>query len=332
MERAPFLTDVADGPENGQAWWVEASDGVRIRVGAWPVANAKGTVLLLPGRTEYVEKYGRAARDLAARGYTTMCVDWRGQGLADRLVDDAMAGHVLHFTDYQIDFAAMTDAAEQLGMPRPWYMLAHSMGGCIGLRALFDGTPVEAAVFSGPMWGIQMANALRPVAWSLSWGSRHVGMDHIYAPGTASGSYVLTEPFETNRLTSDQNMYQYMIDQLNSYPELGLGGPSLRWLHEALRETRDLSRMSSPDIPCLTIMGSDEDIVDPARVYARMANWPKGRLEIIAGARHEVLMESVAMRSRIFDMVCAFFDDPEANHTEPATDREPPAAAGGQAL
>ena len=61
---APFHADLAEGPAGGHALWVNTSDGVRIRIGLWP-AGEKGTVLLLPGRTEYIEKYGRAAADLA---------------------------------------------------------------------------------------------------------------------------------------------------------------------------------------------------------------------------------------------------------------------------
>jgi lysophospholipase len=329
MDRAPFLSNIADGPDGGQTWWLHASDGVRIRMGFWPTKAAKGTVLILPGRTEYIEKYGRTARQFAECGYATLSVDWRGQGLADRLLEDTMAGHVMHFSDYQLDFSAVIAAAEKLELPKPWHMLAHSMGGCIGLRALHEGAPIEAAVFSGPMWGIHMADMLRPVAWSLSWGSRHIGMGHMYAPGTAQGSYVLSEPFATNRLTCDEDMYQYMIDQLNAHPELGLGGPSMRWLHEALRETRDLSRMPSPNVPCLTVMGTDEDIVDPARVYLRMANWPNGRLELIAGGRHEVLMESQNMRTRVLKMICAFLNNP-GGETVDFSSRATPAAVGGQ--
>ena len=61
--------------------------GVRIRVGLWHRQGPAGTVLLFPGRTEYVEKYGRTARLLAARGLATLVIDWRGQGIADRLVE-----------------------------------------------------------------------------------------------------------------------------------------------------------------------------------------------------------------------------------------------------
>lgn len=306
-ETAPFFDEMSDGPGGGRAWWAKTADGTRIRLGLWRPEGARGTVFLFPGRTEYIEKYGRAARDLAAHGLATFTIDWRGQGLADRLVDDAMAGHVMHFTDYQHDVRAMLAAAEELDLPRPWHLLGHSMGGCIGLRAAMEGMPVVSCVFSGPMWGIRIADALRPVAWSLSWTSKRLGMGHRYAPGTAGGNYVLTEPFETNKLTRDREMYNYMTRHLNTQPELGLGGPSLHWLHEALMETRALARKPSPDLPCLTIMGSDEDIVDIPRIRQRMAAWSDGRLEVIEGGRHEVMMDDPETRAAVFGMMGDFF-------------------------
>jgi len=305
LSPAPLFSAMADGPGPGRAWWVTAPDGVRLRIGLWhPGEKPAGTVLLFPGRTEYVEKYGRAARDLARHRLATLVIDWRGQGLADRLVDDPMAGHVLRFTDYQQDVAAIVAAARELDLPRPWHLLAHSMGGCIGLRAAMEGLPVTACAFTGPMWGIRMADALRPVAWSLSWSGRQLGLGHVYAPGTDSENYVLTEPFETNKLTRDRDMYDYMIRHLRERPDLGLGGPSLRWLHEALRETRHLARRPSPDLPCLTIVGSQEEIVDVPRIEDRMNRWPGGRLEVIPGGLHEVLMEDAETRARLFDMIC----------------------------
>jgi len=310
MEDAPLFSEVADGPDDGAAFWLRTGDRRRIRVGLWHRAGPRGTVLLFPGRTEYVEKYGRAARHLAERGLATLVVDWRGQGLADRLTGDAMSGHVHHFTDYQQDVAAMMLAAQALDLPRPWHLLAHSMGGCIGLRAVMEGLDIASVAFSGPMWGIQMAPALRPVAWSLAWSVRQFGLGHLYAPSTGAEHYVLAEPFETNKLTNDREMYRYMAHQLESHPELGLGGPSLRWLHEALKETRALARRPSPALPCLTLLGGDDEIVDPARVHERMARWPGGRLEIVAGGRHETLMDTPAMQARLFAMICDFYSGP----------------------
>lgn len=308
MKSAPLRNDLADGPEDGEAWWVTASDGVRLRIGSFNRAAENGTVLLFPGRTEYIEKYGRTARDLADLGMATLVIDWRGQGLADRLLDDTMSGHVHNFTDYQRDVAAMTKAAEALNLPKPYYLLAHSMGGCIGLRAVMEGLPVAAAAFSAPMWGIQMTDILRLVAWSVSWSSRKIGMDHIYAPSTSNNeSYVLVEPFEKNKLTRDRDMYQYMINQTKGCPELGLGGPSLRWLHEALRESRTLSQRPAPDLPCITFAGTAEEIVDLDRIRNRMACWPGSQMEWVEDARHEVLMETPDVRARIKTSLGEFF-------------------------
>jgi lysophospholipase len=319
MDKAPLFADVAEGPGGGAAWWIMARDGVRLRVGLWNRDAPRGTVLIWPGRTEYIEKYGRAATRLAKGGYAAFAIDWRGQGLADRLLDDAMSGHVHRFIDYQDDVAAMMQAAERLALPRPWHLLAHSMGGCIGLRAVMQGLDVARVAFSAPMWGIRMADALRPVAWSLSWGSRQLGISHRYAPGTAPEHYVLTEPFGTNKLTNDAEMWAYMGRHLRALPELGLGGPSLQWLFEALRETRDLARRPSPDLPCLTLLGSDEEIVDVPRVHDRMARWPGGRLELVPGGRHETLMDTEAMQARLFGMLCDFYDGPDRATMGPAS-------------
>jgi len=97
---APLFTDVHPGPDTGLAHWIETSDGKKLRVAHWTVEGAKGTVLLFPGRTEYVEKYGITAAELARRGLAVMAIDWRGQGLADRLLPDPLVGHVETFSDW----------------------------------------------------------------------------------------------------------------------------------------------------------------------------------------------------------------------------------------
>ncbi len=306
MSDAP-LYDIAEGPEGGRGFWLTAADGVRLRVGLWTHPGAQGTVLLLPGRTEYVEKYGRAAADLRARGFATLVIDWRGQGLADRALNDPMSGHVTDFAEYQLDFAEMVGFARAQGLPEPYYLMAHSMGGCIGLRALMQGAPVQAAAFSAPMWGILIAAWMRPMAVALSTASRWFKFDDRYAPGTGAKSYVLSTPFVGNTLTTDAEMWDYMRAQALVHPELGLGGPSLGWLKAALTECHTLSLLPSPAIPALTALGTLEKIVDTAPIHARMAAWQAGRLDLYTGAEHEVLMERLAARTRFFDSTTALF-------------------------
>ena len=306
MRPAPFHAALARAPAGGAAHWIEADDGARLRLAAWP-AGGRGTVLILPGRTEYIEKYGPAAGELAARGFAAAVIDWRGQGLSDRLLEDAETGHVLEFGDYQRDLAAALAAMRGLGLPEPLFLLAHSMGGCIGLRALMSGFPVRAAVFSAPMWGIRIAQALRPVAWALSLGARRLGQGHRYAPGTGPVNYVAMAEFADNVLTTDPEMYAFMRGQIAAEPSLALGGPSLHWLHEALKETAALRRLPSPVLPALTVLGSRERVVDPRPIHARMARWPGGRLDLVPGAEHEVMMEVEPIRTAFYVAAAAWF-------------------------
>ncbi len=312
MEGAPLYDDIAFGPEGGRAFWVRASDGVRLRLAHWPRMRAmetRGTVLLFPGRTEYVEKYGPTAGELAAMGHDTLVIDWRGQGLADRLCRNAMIGQVRDYAEYQLDVAAMLEAAGALGLPRPYYLLSHSMGGCIALRSLHQGIGVNAAVFSAPMWGISISARLRPMAWASSWLASHIGLGCMLAPGTVIETYVSVQDFKDNQLTSDENRYAFLQKQAAAHPELTLGGPSMSWLYASLRETRALRRMNPPKVPVVTFLGTHERIVDPAPVHDLMRRWGKlGRLEMIEGAEHEVLMEPPETRTRVNGALADLFN------------------------
>lgn len=303
---APFFGDLAEGPEGGRAIWLTTDDDVRLRLAVWPKGR-RGTVLMFPGRTEYAEKYGRAAAELAARGYASVALDWRGQGLADRILPDAMIGHVGQFTDYQRDVAAALQAVQDLGLPGPFFLIAHSMGGCILLRAAMQGLSVRAAVFSAPMWGIAMTPATRPFAWALTRLAEATGQGHRLSPGMRRQTYVSFQPFENNTLTTDRDSFQYMQRQVGARPELALGGPSLHWLGAAMAECRTLAAMPSPGLPAMTFLGQRERVVDSAAIRNRMARWPNGRLVMVDGAEHEVIMESAAIRRKFFDESCAFF-------------------------
>jgi len=277
------------------------SDEKRIRIAHWPVDGAKGTVLIFPGRTEYIEKYGAVAGALAARGFASTAIDWRGQGLADRMLDDPLVGHVDAFPDYQKDVATLMRAARELALPRPFFLLAHSMGGCIGLRAVMEGLPVQAAAFTGPMWGIALTPPLRIAATLMSRIMPKVGRGHLLPPGRTTDSYVLTQDFDDNMLTTDRVMYDMMRDQLLAHPELELGGPSFQWLDQALAETKHLASRAAPSLPAVTWLGTNERIVDTARVIARMESWKGGRLEMVQGGEHEVLFQPEEQREAIYD-------------------------------
>ncbi|KAB7613761.1 alpha/beta hydrolase [Amylibacter sp. SFDW26] len=309
MDTAPFHIHVAEGPINVFAYWIHTEDNVRLRVTYWPTDKvSKGSIFIFQGRTENNEKYGRTAEEIHKAGYNTFAIDWRGQGLSDRLTDDRMTGHILKYSDYQKDVAAMIDAASALDLPKPWYLIGHSLGACIGLRSITEGLlPVSACAFTAPLWDINLSLFQRYAAWSLAWTAQFLGKGHLYAPGTRGESYVLNTAFEDNRLTHDPGMYQYYINISKSLVDQQIGGPSMGWLFQTLKETRSLSKMSSPSIPCITFCGAEDSIVAAPAAQNRMARWPNGAFDLVQGAKHDVLYESPNIRESVIAKICDLF-------------------------
>ena len=59
---------------DAQVHWLEAPGGVRLRAANWPRGD-RGCVLLLHGRTEFIEKYLETAAALQARGFALWTLD-----------------------------------------------------------------------------------------------------------------------------------------------------------------------------------------------------------------------------------------------------------------
>jgi len=213
-------------------------------------------------------------------------------------------GHVVSFDEYRQDVAAFRAALAEIDLPEPHYLIAHSMGGAIGLRALHDGLPVSAAAFSGPMWGIQMTPFLKSIAGIVLGLAGPLGFGVSFAPTTGPWSPM---DFNDNPLTNDRDQFDYMSAQIDAHPELALGGPSTSWVHAALTETRSLMDMPAPETPTLTVYGSREGIVEVPAIRARMADWPGGRLHVIEGGLHEVLMDTPTRRQAAIDMMLEHF-------------------------
>lgn len=308
FQAAPFHRLPGEAHSPGQAFFLRAEDGLRLRLGLWRAEAAAGTVLLFPGRTEYLEKYDRIAARLAADGLAVLAIDWRGQGLSDRLLPDRRAGHIPDFALYQTDVVEMVVAADALDLPRPWHLLAHSMGGCIGLAALLNGLPVQTAAFSAPMWGLHHPRVPDAVIAGVTRTARRLGRADLTAMGTGGGgTYLLDAPFRGNALTGDPLQWARLVAQAGSWPDLTLGGATYAWIAAARAECRRLASLPSPDLPTLIGLGGAEAVVSPPAVRSRAAGWPQARLLDLPGARHELMFESEDTAKRFLAGVTALF-------------------------
>src|ERR1700692_4739137 len=99
---------------------IKTPDGVSLRSARFdPPPGRKGTVVLLQGRAEYIEKYFETVRDLRARGFAVATFDWRGQGLSDRGLKDRSRGHVRNFSEYATDLDAIMQQVVLPDCPPP---------------------------------------------------------------------------------------------------------------------------------------------------------------------------------------------------------------------
>ena len=304
MTAAPFHAEVADAPPGAEALWLRAGDGVRLRAVLWR-GGGRGTVLVLPGRTEYIEKYGRVAGRLRALGLTVAAIDWRGQGLSDRHPKYPRVGQVEDFASYQRDVAALLDHPAVAEAPRPLLLLCHSMGGAIGLRALMERPGIAAAVFSAPMWGIAVRPAARALLGPVTGAALLLGFGLRAMPGAGGRG---APEFAANRLTSDEAAFDWAARQVAAHPELALGAPSVDWTRAAFRETARLAPLPSPDRPMLGFLGAEEKVVSRDAITARFAAAPDGLLVPCPGARHEILMERDEIQGRVWARIAEFLD------------------------
>ena len=296
-EGAPLLgTSYAPTPERASAEWFHGAGGVRLRAALFaPSGLARGSVVLSPGRTEAIEKYFETVHELRARGFVVLVHDWRGQGLADRLLPDRLLGHATGDGDFLADYAALLKTFEAR-LPRPWIALGHSMGGCLTLLAMAEGeSRFAGAVLSAPMLGVRTGAVPRPIARVLARVQTSLGQGGRPTPGPAPAP----TPFERNILTHDRIRYERNEALVADHPDLALGSPTWAWLDFAFTATGRLAKgrgVARITVPVTVVAAGDDVLVDNAALEATTRRAPAGRYVEIPGAFHELLQEKDSVR------------------------------------
>jgi lysophospholipase len=296
-------------PDNVVSGSIKTPDGVSLRFARWaPPVGRKGTVVILPGRAEFIEKYFETARDLRARGFAVAALDWRGQGLSDRALSDRHKGHVRSFAEYGADLDAFMTQVVLPDCPPPFFALGHSMGGAIAIRACHGGRRwFERVVLSAPMIALAPSRMLRfaaPVVRTL----RLIGRGSGYVPG-APHAVAGTEAFIGNPVTSDPVRHARNAAVLEEEPALGLGAPTVAWVDSALRLTTQFARPSYARQlrqPILLVAAGRDQIVSTAAIETFGSQLIAGRHLIIAGAMHEILQEQDHYRAQFWAAFDAF--------------------------
>ena len=317
-------------PPGGTLTMVRADDGIGLRVAHWrPTTRlVKGTVCLLQGRAEFIEKYYETIAELRRRGFAVVAFDWRGQGESQRQVPDPHRGHVARFDDYRRDLKAIEDAVLRPLMPLPHHCLAHSMGCAVAFTGALEGwLPFDRIVAMAPMLSIRMIRwpatsfLLARILSALGQGRRYIPLG-----GPTS---IATKSFAGNRLSGDPGRYARNAEAARTVGAGAVGDPSIAWVVGAFRT---MARLADPRVPTLirtpilVFAAGADPVCDTATTERFVSRLGSGFLIVLPDARHEILSERDPIRDDFWAGFDAFIPGTSSG-TSPGPSGVPGAAA-----
>ena len=293
-------------PPGGETHWLTMADGARLRAMRWAGHGrssilGRGSILLLTGRADFIEKYSETLHDLLALGWDVAALDWRGQGLSGRMGKTPMHGHVTNFHIWRQDLAEVM-VWFHAACPAPHHAMAHSMGGHLLLHHL-AGHPESLcrAVLLAPMLGLQAPPFGLCVSAAIARLMVMAGRGGDYVMG--GGPYGTGADVRQPLLTSDPTRFadeQWWVQQT---PALALGSPTWAWLAAAAGSIKGFDA-GSLSTPLLVLMAEHEGLVD--NKATRRVLDGHAELESVTGAAHEILRERSDIRAMALARINAY--------------------------
>ncbi len=298
---------------------LKTRDGARLRFVRWDATRGprRGTVCLLGGRGEFIEKYFEVVADLRRRGFAVATMDWRGQGGSSRALANPLKGHVGSFSEYDSDLNFFMKEIVLPDCPPPFLALGHSMGANVLLRnAARPGSWFERMILCSPMITLAdqrvgypqaLAHAYAEVGCLLGFGRSYIkgGSDRIVEQG----------PFDGNLLTSDRERWYRNKAVLDTNPALGLGSPTIGWLRAAYRSMGLVSSdgyAASVKVPMMIFVAGKDEIVSSRACEDFAVGLKVGTHVLLPSARHEILQEADSIRLRFWAAFDAYLGLDEA--------------------
>ena len=291
--------------------YFSSGKGITIRYHFWRTTHnhSIGTIILLGGRKEFLEKYIETASDLNQMGFAVYSFDWRGQGLSTRMLIDRTKGYIGDYNEYLTDLQQFFDKILPDDTIKPIYFLAHSMGAHIVLRFLYDNsTRVDGAILSAPMIDIftspyprWLVKLLIRLAIRLKW-------QDAVVPGSAKRSERDLR-FEGNPLTSDPERFQFEKRAVATNSDLAVDAVTFAWLSATMRSIDMLKStgfLETITTPVRIVSAGFDRIVSLKAQKEACMRLPNCLMSVIPGSRHEILMETDAIREKFWQQLRAF--------------------------
>ncbi len=297
--------DIADNPppDGASVEDISAPDGANLRAAFFPAQNARGTVVLVTGWSEFIEKYFETVRDLQERRLNVAMMDWRGQGLSDRESPAAVKWSG-YFETLKDDLRHFTERRVKPRFAGPYILMTHSMGGLPGLMLLAEGYEgFSRAVLCAPMTRLFPEAKNKVLAFAAA-----TACTLGFANAETARSRDHSELFDGNIFTSDKTRHDRFRNLKLAAPEAASTTPSYGWVNASMLESAKIhtpGALSGVKIPVLIVSAGNEQQIDGGDHKTIADACDMISLEIIPGALHEIMMERDSIRALYFKA----FDD-----------------------
>lgn len=299
-----------------EAIWT-ARDGQPIRRIDWPGlpvedpgSAPRGSLLFLPGRGDFYEKYLETLDYWHREGWRVTALDWRGQAGSGRLAADPQTGHISDFSIWVEDLAGFW-AEWVKATPAPHVIVGHSMGGHLVLRSVAEERidPV-AVVLSAPMLGFLTPGPnrlLHRVAQAMC----RIGEPErgAWKSSEKPGS---TNDTRNTLLTHDEARYDDEAHWKTVRPYLGMGPGSWRWVEQAYASMLVMDKpgmLEAVDLPVLLLAARHDGLVSWKAIEKAARRLPRAQLTSWGReARHEFLREVDPVRDKVLQAIDDFLD------------------------
>ena len=266
------------------------------------------TIVILPGLTEFCEKYSHDVVRFHQSGLNVLIIDWPGQGLSGHYGKDPLSVHCDDFSVYLTALDAVISAAG-LGQEQ-FFLFGHSMGGHIALRyAVWRPSQSLGVILSAPM----MAPPVRPVWLIRGFGAFLVrmGLRHAYPPFHRVPNLDWVRQYRPdNKLTRWPLGYESQFFWFDDMPRLRRSGPTIGWVNAAYRSsalfTLNADWLRSIRAPVLAFVAGDEKIVSASATDYALPFIPNLERHDFVGARHELLRELPEVTDQLWASVSHF--------------------------
>lgn len=267
-------------------------------------------IVISHGFTEYIEKYHELIYYFLKNNYNVYIMEHRGQGRSARLGKDKRQVDVEDYNYYVEDFKKFLDEVVVVKEKETIYLYAHSMGGAIG--ALFlQRYPnyFEKAILSSPMFTIRFGRLPNFIASLFIKIKNTLTSGRSYAPTT---DFEIDEYNFEDSSSSSKNRYSYYHLLLRTYNDIQLGGPSINWVNEMLKLTKEIRKkenIKKIETPILLFQAENDKLVRRRGQNKFAKHSPYVDLIFMKDSKHELYREEDTILGEYLNKIFYFLNN-----------------------